>query len=49
VPIIFDCTENKRADLMDGVEFGDGGEVLGADWVTVGASDAVLQTACAEV
>ena len=29
--MLFDCGENKRADLIDGVEFGDGGEVLGAE------------------
>lgn len=49
VPMLFDCGENKRADLVDGVEFGDNGEVLGAEWVTVSASDPVLRTACAEV
>jgi hypothetical protein len=49
VPMLFDCGENKRADIVDGIEFGDNGEVLGAEWISVNASDPVLKVACEEV
>lgn len=49
IPVLFDCTGNKRADIVDGVEFGDNGEALGVDWRTVSTNDPIQQAACAEV
>lgn len=49
VPMLFDCDKNRRADLVDGGEFGPDGGIIGADWVALAASDPVLRTACAEV
>ncbi len=48
VPMLFDCGGNRRADIVDGVEFGADGEVLGADWITLNAADPVLKAACAD-
>jgi hypothetical protein len=49
VPMLFDCGTNRRADIVDGVEFGADGEVLGATWIPLNPADPVLQTACEEV
>ncbi|MEM1076658.1 MAG: hypothetical protein AAF665_14190 [Pseudomonadota bacterium] len=46
VPMLFDCGSNRRADIIDGVEFGADGAVLGADWIDVTTNDPVLQVAC---
>lgn len=48
VPMLFDCAAGQRADILDGIEFGPDGEVLGADWITVKATDPVLRVACEE-
>ncbi len=48
VPVLFDCAQSRRADIVDGIEFGDNGEVVGADWIAVGGADPILQTACEE-
>ncbi|MBM7068717.1 hypothetical protein [Actibacterium sp. 188UL27-1] len=49
VPILFDCTGGRRADIVDGIEFGDNGTVLNADWVTMPDDDPIQQAACKEV
>ena len=49
IPVLFDCGARQRADIVDGVEFGDDGEVIGAEWIPVAANDPVLEMACAEV
>lgn len=49
VPMLFDCTASRRADIIDGVEFGDNGEALDVDWIAVTADDPVFKVACAEV
>ena len=49
IPVLFDCAASKRADIVDGIEFGENGEVVGAAWVDMPATDPVLATACAEV
>lgn len=46
VPVLFDCAGGKRADIADGIEFGEDGAVLNAQWVDVPASDPVLKAAC---
>ena len=48
IPVLFDCRNSKRADIVDGVEFGDDGQVLDATWIAVAADDPVLRAACAE-
>ena len=48
VPMLFDCAAAKRADIVDGIEFGENGEVVGAVWLGLEKSDPVLQAACAE-
>ena len=49
VPMLFDCAQSRRADIVDGVEFGDDGEVLNADWRELTGDDPVLKAACREV
>lgn len=49
VPILFDCQNNRRADILDGIEFGTGGDVLGAEWRELAEDDSVLRVACKEV
>lgn len=48
VPMLFDCANGRRADIVDGVEFGANGDVLNARWLTVPGDDPVLETACGE-
>jgi len=47
--VLFDCAENARADLMDGVDYGENGEVLGADWISMDADAPLLKAACGAV
>lgn len=49
VPVLFDCAGSKRADIIDGVEFGANGEVTNAIWLDVAAGDPILKAACEEV
>lgn len=46
VPVLLDCAEGRRASLVDGVEFGDDGQVTNADWVSVNDDDPLLATGC---
>lgn len=48
VPVMFDCTNGRRADIMDGVSFGAKGEVLDATWRDTPPDDPILTTACKE-
>ncbi len=48
VPMLFDCAQNRRADVVDGITFGAGGEVVDATWFALDANDPLLRTACAE-
>ena len=48
IPALFDCAQNARADLMDGVDFGADGEVLNADWTTMDADAPLLRAACTD-
>jgi hypothetical protein len=47
MPALFDCAGARRADLIDGVEFGEGGAVTNADWVRLAPDDPVLAAVCA--
>ncbi|PSL21720.1 hypothetical protein [Shimia abyssi] len=44
--VMADCVDNRRAALVDAVEFDGQGNVSGADWVRVPASDPVLAAIC---
>lgn len=48
VPMLFDCARAQRADVVDGIAFGDSGEVLDAAWINLAADDPVLAAACAQ-
>lgn len=45
-PVLFDCAGARRADLIDGAEFGPDGAVVDAAWRRVNPDDDVLATAC---
>lgn len=47
VPVLFDCGGGRQADIVDGVNFGERGEVLDVTWRDLPADDPVLKTACA--
>lgn len=49
VPVLFDCTGARSADILDGVEFDSDGAVTGATWRAMPADDPILTTACKEV
>ena len=44
---VFDCAQNTRADLFEGVELNADGTLNGAAWVALDADDPVLASACA--
>ncbi|MBK0326669.1 hypothetical protein I5535_05110 [Rhodobacteraceae bacterium F11138] len=46
VPVVYDCAEHRLATLIDGIEFGQNGEILNADWRGVAADDPVLTAVC---
>lgn len=48
-PVLFDCAGGKRADIIDGVEFGADGQVLNPGWRALPMTDPILRAACAEV
>ncbi|WP_376871469.1 hypothetical protein [Albirhodobacter sp. R86504] len=45
VPVVFDCAQSKRADLIEGAQL-EAGVLTGAQWITLPAQDPVLQAAC---
>lgn len=44
--VMIDCATARRADLMEGVSFGDNGEVIGADWAQMSPDDPVITATC---
>lgn len=48
IPVLFDCAGSRRADIIDGVEFAESGEVANATWFDLSPSDPVLKAACEE-
>ncbi|MBW4708193.1 hypothetical protein KX928_10395 [Roseobacter sp. YSTF-M11] len=46
VPMLFDCAGARRADVVDGIDFGTDGEVLNAEWRSLQHNDPVLKAAC---
>lgn len=49
VPMLYDCGKARSADIVDGIEFGDNGAVIGAAWIPLDPADPVLRAACAGV
>lgn len=49
VPTLYDCETGQRADIVDGIEFGENGKVIGADWIPVTDRDPILRVACKAV
>ncbi len=49
VPMLFDCASNRRADVVDGITFGEDGAVTGAQWFPLDPADPLLRTACEDV
>lgn len=47
ISVVFDCSQNARIDVADGVELNADGTLEGADWRALEADDPVLGTACA--
>lgn len=45
-PVVFDCAGNRRADLIDGVEFGADGALPDDAWRVLAPDDPVLLTTC---
>lgn len=48
IPSLVDCLENRRAEVIDGVEFDQDGAPLNADWRDVPEDDALLSAVCTE-
>jgi hypothetical protein len=48
IPVLYDCQNSRRADLIDGAAFGPDGTVADADWRDLEADDPVLAAVCAE-
>lgn len=46
VPMLYDCANAKRADVVDGIEFGADGNVVNAQWQSIEQDDPVLKAAC---
>lgn len=46
VPVLFDCAGARRADLIEGAVFGEGGAISGVRWIDVPEGDPVLRRAC---
>lgn len=45
--VVYDCNGDRRADLLDGVEFAGDGTLPNARWTRLSPDDRVLRTACA--
>lgn len=45
-PVVFDCAQNRRADLIDGAEFDASGALPDNAWRRVAPDDPVLLTTC---
>ncbi|PJI84686.1 hypothetical protein BC777_3747 [Yoonia maricola] len=48
VPMLFDCAESRRADVVDGIIFAEDGTVTDATWFPLEATDPLLKVACEE-
>ncbi|MBO6602253.1 hypothetical protein [Rhodophyticola sp.] len=48
IPSLVDCIRNRRADVIDGIEFDENGTPIDADWREVAPDDALLAAVCVE-
>lgn len=48
IPLAFDCTEARRADLIEGGMLAPDGTLTGTEWLTVDPTDALQRAACQE-
>lgn len=46
LPVAVNCADSSRANLADGAEFGDDGQLLNADWIPVPSDDPVVRATC---
>lgn len=46
IPMLFDCAQARRADIVDGVEFDSDGAVVNARWTVLDPADPLLAAAC---
>lgn len=46
IPVVFDCRNQRRADLHASVEIDAAGRLVGADWRSLDADDPALLAAC---
>lgn len=49
IPVVYDCKSQQRADLSSEVQFGNGGELINAQWRTLPENDRALEVACAKI
>ncbi len=49
VPMLFDCAENRRADVVDGISFAQDGAVTNVQWLPLAATDPLLEKVCEDV
>ena len=47
IPLLIDCPNKRRADIMDGAEFGADGAVTNAEWREIEPGDPLLGAICA--
>jgi hypothetical protein len=48
IPIAFDCSEGRRADLIEGGTLSPDGTLAGTEWLAVDRTDALQRAACQE-
>lgn len=46
VPVAVNCADKSRANLADGANFGDDGQLLNANWIKLAADDPVIEATC---
>lgn len=46
LPIAVDCELMRRADISDGAEFSETGDIVGAEWFDLDPADPVMDAAC---
>ncbi len=49
IPVVYDCQNQRRADLSAEVMFGDDGTLVGASWMELEENDRALAIACANM
>lgn len=49
IPVVYDCQYKRRADLSADVSLADDGQLIGASWRDLPATDRALEAACAKI